>query len=326
MMEAMMSVADFKKHRIAGAVDFAETRDGLVKAVVLHRGISGELVLQGAQVTAWAPPGARPVIFISPRAVFTPGKAIRGGIPVIFPWFGPHPSDPTKPQHGTARTTPWTLDRVSLTDPHPNPPPLAGEGVASASGTSPSPASGGGSGWGAGVTFELSLATSGFDVAYRVVFGTELQLSLAARNTTAEPATFEEALHTYFAVSDVERVRIAGLETSGSIDKTANMSRPPAGAALALTKETDSVYLGVPDRLTIADPDWGRRIVIVKTGAASAIVWNPWPEKAAAMGDLGAENWRGFVCVETGNVADNCVTIAPGATHTMTTRISLDGG
>jgi glucose-6-phosphate 1-epimerase len=296
MMEAMMSVADLEKHRIAGAVEFAETRDGLVKAVVSHRGASGELVLQGAQVTAWQPPGARPVIFTSPRAVFAPGKAIRGGIPMIFPWFGPHPSDSTKPQHGTARTAPWQLDRVDATGFD-------------------------------GVAFDLSLATSGFDLAYRVVFGTELQLSLAARNTTAEPATFEEVLHTYFAVSDVESIRIAGLETSGSIDKTANMSRrPAAGAALALTKETDSVYLGVPDRLTIADPGWGRRIVIEKTGAASVIVWNPWPEKAAAMGDLGGENWRGFVCVETGNVADDRVTLLPGATHAMTTRISLDGG
>jgi glucose-6-phosphate 1-epimerase len=296
MMEAMMSVADFAKHRIAGVVDFVATGDGLVKAVVSHGGASGELVLQGAQVTAWQPPGARPVIFTSPRAVFAPGKAIRGGIPVIFPWFGPHPSDPTKPQHGTARTAPWRLDRVDA----------AG---------------------GDGPTVELSFATSGFDLTYRVVFGAELRLSLAARNTTAEPATFEEVLHTYFAVSDVESIRIAGLETSGSIDKTANMSRrPPAGTALALTKETDSVYLGVPDRLTIADPGWGRRIVVEKTSAASAVVWNPWPQKAAAMGDLRAENWRRFVCVETGNVADNGVMLPPGATHTMTTRISLDGG
>jgi glucose-6-phosphate 1-epimerase len=93
-----------------------------------------------------------------------------------------------------------------------------------------------------------------------------------------------------------------------------------------LSKETDSVYLDVPDRLMIADPDWGRRIVVGKTSAASAIVWNPWNEKAAAMADLGAENWRGFVCVETGNVADNRVALPPGGTHAMTTRVSLDGG
>jgi glucose-6-phosphate 1-epimerase len=297
MREAMMSVADFEKHRIAGAVDFVETEQHLVKAVVSRAGMSGELVLQGAQVTAWQPSGARPVIFTSPRASFAPGKAIRGGVPVIFPWFGPHPSDPAAPQHGTARTAPWRLDRVSLAAPEP------------------------------GVAFELSLATAGFELTYRVVFGAELHLSLAARNMTAEPATFEEALHTYFAVSDVEHIRVSGLEASVSIDKTADMTRrPPAAVALALSKETDSVYLDVPGRLTIADPGWGRRIVVEKTGAASAIVWNPWNEKAAAMADLGAENWRGFVCVETGNVADNRVALPPGATLAMTTRVSVDGG
>ena len=108
-----------------------------------------------------------------------------------------------------------------------------------------------------------------------------------------------------------------------------SLSQPaslPAGAPLTLRKETDSVYLDVPDRLTINDPELHRRVVIDKTGAASTIVWNPWPEKAAAMADLGADNWRGMICVETGNVADNRVTLAAGETHRMTTRIALDAG
>ncbi len=290
-----MSIADFDRHRIAGAVDFAETEHGLVKAAVSRGGTSGALFLQGAQVTAWQPPGARPVIFTSPSAVFAPGKAIRGGVPVIFPWFGPHPSDPAAPQHGTVRNVPWQLVGCEA--------------------------------HGDDVTLDLSLTTGGFELSYRVSFGGDLRLRLAARNTTERPATFEAALHSYFAVSDVERIRVSGLEGSIAIDKTASMlRRPPAGAPLALSKETDSVYLDVPDRLTIDDPGWGRRIVLEKTGAASAIVWNPWSEKAAAMGDLGAENWRGFVCVETGNVADNRVALPPGGEHVITTRISLDGG
>jgi glucose-6-phosphate 1-epimerase len=296
MMAVMTTnITELEKYRIAGAVEFAETEHGLVKAVASRHGVQGELFLQGAQVTLWRPPGAGPVIFTSPRAVLAPGKAIRGGIPVIFPWFGPHPSDPAAPQHGTARTAPWRLDRVSVTD--------------------------------AGATLELSLATSGFDLAYQVVFGTALDLTLTGRNTMQQPAAFEAALHSYFAVSDVEAIRVQGLETSGSIDKTANMSRrPPAGAVLTLSKETDSVYLDVPDNLAIEDSAWGRRIVIEKTGASSVIVWNPWADKAAAMADLGAGNWRGFACVETGNVADNRVTLSPGGAHAMTTRISLGGG
>lgn len=291
-----MSLTDLDKYRIAGSVEFAETEHGLVKAVVSHAGVNGELFLQGAQVTAWRPPGTRPVIFTSPRAVFAPGKAIRGGIPVIFPWFGPHPSDPAAPQHGTARTAPWRLDGVELND-------------------------------AAGAILQLSLATADFEMTCHVAFGAELHLSLAVRNATAQPASFEEALHSYFAVADVERIHVFGLEGCAAIDKTAGMRRrPPTGSPLTLGQETDSVYRDVPDRLVIDDPGWRRRIVIEKTGAASAIVWNPWTEKAAAMADLGADNWRGFVCVETGNVADNRVMLPPGGMHAMTARISLDEG
>lgn len=278
--------------RIAGVLDFTEDGD-LVKAVVSRGGMAGELFLQGAQVTAWQPAGAGPVIFLSPRANLAPGKAIRGGVPVIFPWFGPHPTDPKAPQHGFVRAAPWRLDRAEETSD--------------------------------GVSLELSFAAEGFALTYRAVFGDELSLHLAVRNTSVKAVTFEEALHSYFAVSDVERVTVTGLESSPHIDKTADFARvPPTGAALTFAKETDSVYLDVPDRLSINDPGWNRRIVIEKSGAASTIAWNPWPEKAATMSDLGADNWRGFVCVETGNVADNRITLAPGAQHEMATRIRLD--
>src|ERR1700733_10124039 len=98
--------------RIAGVVEFGETEHGLARAQIALGGMTGELFLQGAQVTAWQPSGQRPVIFTSPNAVFAPGKAIRGGIPVIFPWFGPHPTDPKAPQHGVVRAADWRLDRV----------------------------------------------------------------------------------------------------------------------------------------------------------------------------------------------------------------------
>ena len=101
------------RFRIAGIVEFAETDHGLVKIVVSPHGATGELYLQGAQVTGWQPARQpHPVIFTSPASRFAPGTAIRGGIPVIFPWFGPHPTDPKAPQHGFARTALWQLDTV----------------------------------------------------------------------------------------------------------------------------------------------------------------------------------------------------------------------
>jgi glucose-6-phosphate 1-epimerase len=283
------------KFRIAGVVEFTETEHGLVKAAVSRAGTTGELYLQGAHITAWQPEGARPVIFTSSRANFAPGKAIRGGIPVIFPWFGPHPSDPAKPQHGFVRTAAWQLDNTEQTAD--------------------------------GVALDLSFSAEGFALRYRVAFGRELHLSLSVHNTSTSPAGFEEALHSYFAISDIERVSVAGLENCSFIDKTEGMQRfPPSGAPLTFSKETDRVYLNTPDSRVVSDPDWGRRITITTAGSGSTITWNPWPEKAAAMADLGADNWRGMVCVETGNVADNKIHLLPGAEHTMTTRVALDAG
>ena len=140
------------RFRVPG-VEFAETADGLVRARVSLDGMTGELFLQGAQVTQWQPAGQRPVIFTSPLTAYAPGKAIRGGVPVIFPWFGPHPTDPKQPQHGFARTADWQLDAV--------------EREAGA------------------VTMALSLATDDFAVTYRASFGRELHLELAVRNRSA---------------------------------------------------------------------------------------------------------------------------------------------
>jgi len=289
----MINAAELaSRFRVAG-VDFVDTEHGLAKVVVSQAGMTAELVLQGAHVTAWQPAGARPVIFTSGHANFEPGKAIRGGVPVVFPWFGPHPTDPAQPQHGFARTAPWQLESVE-----------AGAD---------------------GVTLELSLSRDGFALRYRVFFGRELQLALSVHNISTDAASFEAALHSYFMVSDVEHVSVSGLEACSFIDKTEGMQLfPPAGAPLTFRKETDRVYLNTPDRRVINDPGWDRRIVIATAGSASTIVWNPWPEKAAAMADLGADNWRGMLCVETGNVADNRVHLSPGGTHDMTTRITLD--
>ena len=95
---------------IAGVLDFVETEHGLVKTAISLDGVAGELYLQGAQVTAWQPLGERSVLFTSPNSAFAPGRAIRGGIPIVFPWFGASRHTPAAPQHGFARTAAWHLD------------------------------------------------------------------------------------------------------------------------------------------------------------------------------------------------------------------------
>jgi glucose-6-phosphate 1-epimerase len=298
-MQADKLAAEFG---IAGILRFEDTDEGLVKATIACDGAEAELFLQGAQLTRWAPRGERPVLFLSERSAFAPGKAIRGGIPVIFPWFGPHPTNPAAPQHGFARTAAWRLDAVHY---------AAGDGL----------------------TMTLHLEPTGsaapfwdkpVQIAYSLTIGSRLRLALTARNSTDQEIVFEEALHSYFAVSEVTQASVSGLENCLFIDKTAGLRRKRAAAApLTLAGETDSMFLDTADTLHLTDTGWGRRISLAKAGARSTIVWNPWREKAGAMADLGETAWRSMICVETGNVADNAIRLAAGAEHTMSTVIAV---
>jgi glucose-6-phosphate 1-epimerase len=292
------------KFGIAGILDFVETEHGLVKAAISLDGVTAELFLQGAQVTAWRPPDERPVLFTSPNSAFAPGRAIRGGIPVIFPWFGASRHAPTAPQHGFARTATWHLDGVET--------------------------AGGGS-----LTLTLSLGDGDvgspfwperFRAIYTVTFAQTLSLRLAVQNRAMHPIVFEEALHNYFAISDIAEIAISGLARTTYIDKTDATPRKMQTADLVtITAETDRVYLDTPGRCVVEDGGWRRRIVVKKNGAASSVVWNPWAEKAAAMADLGDPAWRGMVCVETGNIADNEVRLAADAEHQMSAAIVVAG-
>ena len=290
------------KFGIAGILAFVETEHELVKARISLDGVTGELYLQGAQVTVWQPPDERPVLFTSPNSAFAPERAIRGGIPIVFPWFGPNRHMPSAPQHGFARTAAWHLDGVET----------AGSGS---------------------LTLTLSLGDADvgspfwperFRATYTVTFAQTLSLRLAVQNRAMHPILFEEALHSYFAISNVTEIAVSGLAGTTYIDKTDADRRKVQAADLAtITAETDRVYLDTPGQCIIEDRGWRRRIVIEKDGAASSVVWNPWAEKAAAMADLGDPAWRSMVCVETGNIADNEVRLAGDAEHKMATAISV---
>jgi glucose-6-phosphate 1-epimerase len=158
-----------------------------------------------------------------------------------------------------------------------------------------------------------------------VTFAQTLSLRLAVQNRARHQIAFEEALHTYFAISDISDVAISGLAGTTYIDKIDAARRKPQTTDLvAITAETDRVYLDTPKRCLIEDRGWRRRVVIEKDGATSTVVWNPWVEKGAAMADLGDPVWRGMVCVEAGNIADNEVLLPQNGEHQMSTTISVD--
>jgi glucose-6-phosphate 1-epimerase len=286
---------------IAGAIAFEKGAGGLIRAAIAAPGAEAHVYLHGAHVTHFQRRGQAPLLFLSPRSTFAPGRAIRGGVPIVFPWFGANPDMPAAPQHGFARVAEWMVESAGR---KPGGETFVALGLTASAAT-------------------RSFWPGHFHLRYRVSVGESLDLALEVTNHGAEAFAFQEALHSYLAVSDVTNARVTGLEDTAFIDKTDGMRRARHGReALRLTGETDRVFLGTSAACTVEDPGAGRRITVAKSGARSTIVWNPWAEKAATMADLGPEAWRGMLCVEAGNVADDTQRLAPGERHELRATIT----
>jgi glucose-6-phosphate 1-epimerase len=219
---------------------------------------------------------------------------------VCFPWFGNKTDDHAAPAHGFVRTKAWTLESIGQ----------AGDSVA------------------------VSVATSSddetkkrwpcdFRLVLRAAFGAELRVDLTATNTGASPFTFEEALHTYFAVGDIAAVRITGLDGVRYADKVLDFREDVQTGAIAIAGETDRVYRDTRAAVDIVDPSLDRLIRVGKAHSDSTVVWNPWIEKARGLSDLRDDDWVRMVCVETCNVRASAVELLPGRSHTMTVTVSV---
>ncbi|HXB73692.1 MAG TPA: D-hexose-6-phosphate mutarotase [Candidatus Acidoferrales bacterium] len=287
---------------IPNALRFEDTPGGLVRAAISTPAAEADIYLHGAHVTHWTPRGQRPVLFVSRRSLFAPGKAIRGGVPVIFPWFGPRGDGKPGPAHGFARTTEWAVEGAKL---HPD----------------------------GKVEITLALAPNdetrnlgyaAFHLRSRVTVGSELEMELETGNDAKEAFTFEEALHSYFAIADIRQASVSGLEGTTYIDKTDGFKRKTQGnAPIRIAKETDQVHVSTQAACVVHDAVWNRRIVIEKSGSDSTVVWNPWIDKTKGMSDMAADDWQQMICIETANAADNAVRLSPGATHKMTASIRI---
>jgi glucose-6-phosphate 1-epimerase len=276
---------------------------GLPKLTIANEQARAEIYLHGAHVTAWQPRGHADVLWMSSQSYWQDARPIRGGVPICFPWFGPHASDGSAPGHGFARLLDWTL--VDARDDAGGATQLAFRLV----GPSPPPAA-----W-----------PHVCEAVFRVTIGTALTMALEVSNPGRDPFTFEEALHTYFAVQDVRAIAIRGLEGVDYLDKVGGTTRRNQGAdPIRFTAETDRVYLDTQATCTIDDPGLGRRIVVRKTRSDATVVWNPWVAKAKAMPDYGDDEWPGMVCVETCNVNVHAVTLAPGARHALAATIDVE--
>jgi glucose-6-phosphate 1-epimerase len=289
---------------INGHLSFREDASGLIVAEIGNRHAHASLCLQGAHLMEWKPGSQSvPVIWLSRDARLAAGKSIRGGVPVCWPWFGAHPSEAGFPGHGYARTVPWQVIE---------------------SGTEPDGAT--------RLTLRLVQSDktraqwphdSALDLT--VVVGERLRMELATENTGTEDFAIGEALHTYFRISDIAAVRVTGLDGCDYWDKVGGSVLRKQAGAIGFSGETDRVYINTAAECMIEDDRLGRRIRIAKSGSRSTVVWTPWTEKAAKMGDLGQpDGWREMLCVESANAFDNVVNVAAGTRHTLVVEYSAE--
>ncbi|MES2437741.1 MAG: D-hexose-6-phosphate mutarotase [Verrucomicrobiota bacterium] len=273
---------------IPGVVTLTTGEGGLRKAVIRSPRSSAEIYLHGAHVAAFQRHGEEPLLFMSGSSAFAPDKPIRGGIPIIFPWFGGREG---MPAHGFARTAEWEL----------------GETTVRVDGT---------------VCLRFALPDGGgFEVGYTVTVGESLGLELSVRNTGDEDADFESCLHTYFLVSGIDGISITGLSDTGYFDKVREVEALETSPYIRIEGEVDRVYSDTAAVVEIEDPGFGRLIRIEKTGSNSTVVWNPWIAKSRSMADFGDEEYLRMVCVESGNVARNKITLAAGERSVMKVEV-----
>ncbi len=289
------------RFEIPGIAKIVEDHAGLPSVRIQTPEVSGEIYLHGAHVTSWRPAGAEEVLFVSAKTRWQEGTAIRGGVPVCFPWFADRTEGPKSPPHGLVRTKTWQLEAITHAD--------------------------------SNVTVALSTAADedtrkswlgDFHLLFCATFGEQLRLELIVTNHGDISFRFEEALHSYYRVGNVEAARLRGLNGVAYLDKTAARHEKHQRGDVVMSAETDRIYRNTSASVEIEDPVLKRRILVAKEDSRDTVVWNPWAEKARAMTDLGADGWRQFVCVETGNVGDHGVTLGEGQAHTMSALISLN--
>jgi glucose-6-phosphate 1-epimerase len=287
---------------IAEHISFEGGPGGWAMAEIHNAHAVANVSLRGGQALAFQPHGQAPVLWATSHSSYQAGRPIRGGIPICWPWFGPHPTDPSMPAHGFVRTANWNvLSVAALTD---------------------------------GATqIRLRIRDSdlaerrwpyAFDLRCVVTVGAELRVELIIRNPGDVPYTCSGALHSYFNVSDVTAITIHGLDGCDYLDQADGHQRKTQQGPVTIGAETDRLYLDTVATCVIEDPGLGRRIRVAKSGSHTTVVWNPWVEKAQRLADFGAEEYHGMVCVETANAEPDRVTVAPGGEHRLVSVIGVE--
>ncbi|BBL34578.1 putative glucose-6-phosphate 1-epimerase [Nitrosomonas stercoris] len=293
-----------QQYGIGQQVVFSEGKGGLPVIQVNNEQAKALISVYGGQVLAFQPAHAQQqLLFVSQQAYYQPGKAIKGGVPICWPWFGPDLEGKGRPAHGFMRNRMWEVISTALT------PEGAVQIVLGATDTAETRA----------------IWSRAFALQLEITIADTLNLELTTRNTGTQPCTITQAFHPYFQVGDIRQTSVTGLENTRYIDKVSdNMEREQLGA-VTIDAEVDRIYQAVGSSdLVIHDQAWQRRIRITSKGNRTAVVWNPWAKRSAAMSDLGDEDYLRFICVETTNAATDRAHIPPNSEVKLTANYKIE--
>jgi glucose-6-phosphate 1-epimerase len=301
-MNGLFTVAELDRRLgIPGVARVSEGNGGLTRAQIRGAFGEAEIYLHGAHLTSWKPAGHDEVLFISTTSRWEEGHAIRGGIPICFPWFRGKVDDPHAPAHGFVRTKVWQLESIMENE----------NGIAVSMFTQSDENS---RKWWPGE----------FRLVHRVTFGSELRLELVCTNTGTTPFRFEEALHTYNRIANIQDSRVHGLDSVSYLDNTESNQEKTQRGDVLIASPTDRAYRNTQNEVDLLDPYQKRRIRLRKENSLSTVVWNPWSDGAARLPDLGDGEWKQFLCVEASNILDAAVNLAPGQEHRMAAVLTVE--
>jgi glucose-6-phosphate 1-epimerase len=280
------------------SVELTTGNGGLALVKVQTPWSAAEIYLHGAHITRFQKNDEPPLIFMSQKSYFAPGKAIRGGVPVIFPWFGNRDGEPS---HGFARIAEWQLVKTSATT----------DGAVTLQFALPGKS--GNSTWN-------SLRTN-----FVVTVSDKLTMELITANESCDGTIeFENCLHTYFHVGDISTVSISGLQGASYLDNSGNGRgelKTDGEPVLYIAGEANRLYLDTSGTVEIRDDHLKRIIRVEKSGSNSTVVWNPWTTQKLP-DDFDPAEYAQMVCVESGNVKQNKISLAPGKTTVLKVILS----
>ena len=287
---------------IENQLSFEQHDSGFVMLVINNDHAQAKVSLYGAHVLAFKPHDQdEDLFFCSNKAIFNDGIAIRAGIPICWPWFGADKSGRDLAAHGFARNINW---QVSAT-----------ESLADGS---------------TKIVLELNdtedsraVWPHAFNLQLELVIGQNLDIKLTTHNTGDSEFTISQALHSYFNASDIEKIEVVGLSGVHYLDKLRDFASFQQSGEITISQEVDRVYIDAPKQLIVKDAGFDRTLTITNSGSQTAVVWNPWIESSQGMADMQDNGYRRFICVETANTANDCITLSAGESHSTATRYSL---